>query len=408
MSLRVDQDCPQCGAPLEMAETDRLLRCNFCNVQSFLSNTGPLHFVLPRRQADPYTIYAPYLRFKGTVFSCLRHRIEHRFADISTRGVKLTFLPGSLGLRPQAMKMRFVSAAIPGTFLKKSVPADEILARAAKSLFNREEKILHQAYIGDVLNIIYLPLSIRNEEILDGVLERTLDRMPEGATPFAAADIESRSWKPLFLPALCPQCGWNLAGEPDSVVLFCSNCDKGWQAGGSDFSEVRVRVTPAIIGDGLFLPFWHFQAAARGAGLATFADFIRMTNYPLVIKPEWEEMKLYFICPAFKVRPHDFLRLATQMSLSQRYSQQFTESIPAKNMHPVTLTHKEAEQSLKIILANSAVSPARVFPLLPEIDFEIQEYFLHYLPFGRTSHELRQEKLGITINQQVLNYGRSL
>ena len=408
MPLRVEQECPQCGGPLEMDETDRLLRCNFCTVQSFLGNTGPLHFILPRRQPDPYTIYAPYLRFKGTIYSCLSDRIEHRFADISTKGVKLPFLPASLGLRPQAMKMRFATPAIPGSFLKKSIPDHEILARAAKSLNLHDEKILHQAYIGEVLNIIYLPLSIRNEEILDGVLERPLARIPENSTPFGAAEIDSYARKPVFLPAICPGCGWNLEGETDSVVLFCSNCNSGWQAGGSNFSEVRVKTTPATDKNELSLPFWNFQVEAKGIELTSFADFIRITNQTFAVKPEWEEMKLYFVCPAFKVRPHDFLRLSTQMSISRRYRQQAAESIPAKNLYPVTLAHSSAKQSLKIILANSAVSRSRVFPRLPEIEFEVKKYLLHYLPFEKTSHELRQKKLGVTINQRVLNYGRSL
>jgi len=408
MPLRVEQECPQCGGPLEMDETDRLLRCNFCTVQSFLSNTGPLHFILPRRQPDPYTIYAPYLRFKGTIYSCLSHRIEHRFADISTKGVKLSFLPASLGLRPQAMKMRFATPALPGSFLKKSIPDDKILARAAKSLNLHDEKILHQAYVGEVLNIIYLPLSIRNEEILDAVLERPLARIPENSTPFGTAEIDSYAWNPVFLPALCPQCGWNLEGETDSVVLFCFNCNSGWQAGGSNFSEVRVKITPATDTNELFLPFWNFQIEATGVELASFADFIRLTNQTFAVKPEWEEMKLYFACPAFKVRFHDFLRLSTQMSISRRYRQKTVESIPVKNLYPVTLAHSSAKQSLKIILANSAVSRSTVFPRLPEIGFEVKKYFLHYLPFEKTSHELRQKNLGVTINQRVLNYGRSL
>ena len=408
MPFRVEQECPQCGGPLEMDETDRLLRCSFCAVQSFLSNTGPLHFILPRRQPDPYTIYAPYLRFKGTIYSCLSQRIEHRFADISTKGVKLPFLPASLGLRPQAMKMRFATPACSGSFLKKSIPDDKIMARAAKSPNLHDEKILHQAYIGDVLNIIYLPLSIRNEEILDAVLERPLARIPENSTPFGAAEIDSYAREPVFLPAICPGCGWNLEGETDSVVLFCSNCNSGWQAGGSNFSEVRVKITPATDKNELFLPFWNFQIEAKGVKLASFADFIRITNQTFTVKPEWEEMKLYFVCPAFKVRPHDFLRLATQMSISRRYRQQAAESIPAKNLYPVTLAHSSAKQSLKIILANSAVSRSMVFPRLPEIEFAVKKYLLHYLPFEKTSHELHQKNLGVTINQRVLNYGRSL
>jgi len=408
MSLRVEQECPQCGGPLEMDETDRLLRCNFCNVQSFLSNTGPLHFVLPRKQPDPYTIYAPYLRFKGTIYSCLNNRIEHRLADISTRGVKLPFLPPSLGLRPQAMKMRFAAPGFPGSYLKKSVSHDEILKRAAKNLHIRDEAILHQAFVGDALNIIYLPLSIKDETILDGVVEKLLVHINEDSTPFAETEIDNHTWKPNFLSALCPQCGWNLEGETDSVVLLCANCNSAWQAGGNRFSEVNFKVTPSADPTNLFIPFWNFRVTAKGVKLDTFADFIRITNQALVIKPAWEEMELHFVSPAFKLRPNDFLRLGTQMTISQRHSIKASETLPKKNIYPVTLTHKDAGNSLKVILANSTVSPDGVFPYLPIIDFEIKDYFLHYFPFQKTTHEIQQTHLGITINQRVLSYGRSL
>jgi hypothetical protein len=408
MSLRIEQDCPQCGGPLEMVETDRLLRCTFCNVQSFLCNTGPLHFILPRKQPDPYTIYAPYLRFKGTTYSCLSNRIEHRLADLSIKGVRLPFLQTSLGLRPQAMKMRFATPELPGSFLKISIHKDDILKRAAKNLHIRDEKILHQVFIGDVLNIIYLPLSIKDEEILDGIIDKPLARLPEDSTPFAHTEIDSHAWKPIFLSAICPQCGWNLEGKPDSVVLFCTNCNSAWEAGGNNFSEIRVKVTSTKNKNALFLPFWNFQVKTQGIKLKTFADFIRITNQAIVIKQEWEEKRLHFISPAFKVRPNDFLRLGTQMTIGQRHAVHTTDSIPIKNLYPVTLSHNDANKSLKLILANSAVSRAGIFPFLPEIQFDIQESFLHYLPFEKTTHELHQEHLGVTINQRVLTYGRSL
>jgi hypothetical protein len=407
MSLRIEHECPQCAAPLETDETERLLHCRFCNVHSFLSNTGPLHFVLPRRQPDPYTIYAPYLRFKGAIYNCLTDRIEHRLADISLKGVKLPFLPASLGLRPQAMKMRFASPEFPGSFLKKSIHADEILKRAAKNSTLRDETVMHQAFVGDILNIIYLPLSIRNDEVLDGVVERTLAQIPEDSTPFAETEIDNFAWKPIFLSALCPQCGWNLEGKPDSVVLLCSNCESGWQAGGPNFSEVKVKVSPAKDKDTIFIPFWNYEVAAKGIMLDSFADFIRITNQALVIRPEWEEQEFYFVSPAFKVRPNDFLRLGTQMTISQRFALQTSRSTPGKDLHPVTLTSSDAGRSLKVILANSAVSRTNVLPHLPEIKLEIKNYFLHYLPFKKTSHELQQTDLGVTINQRVLNYGRT-
>ena len=408
MSLHVEHACPQCGAPLEMEQTHRLLRCNYCTVQSFLVNTGPLHFILPRREPDPYTLYAPYHHFKGTIYSCLDSRIEHRLADISTRGVKLAFLPASLGLRPQAMKMRFATPELPGTFLKSTMKKEHILKRAAKNLYIRDENILHQAFIGEVLDIIFLPLSIREEQIIDGIIDRPIAQIQENATPFADAEIDNYTWKPVFLSALCPQCGWNLVGEPESVVLVCTNCNTAWQAANNNFSAVQIKITPSANRNALYIPFWDFKVTARGLKLDSFADFIRITNQPLVIRPEWEELPLHFIIPAFKVRPNDFLRLGSQMTISNRHTLPTDDDVSNKNLHPATLLHNDAARSLTTILANSTVSGTNVFPYLPEIKFEIIEHSLHYLPFEKTSHELQQIHMGITINQRVLDYGRSL
>ena len=407
MTLHVELECPQCGAPLEMQETDRLLRCKYCEVNSFLSNTDNLHFILPRREPDPYTIYVPYLHFKGIIYTCLNNRIEHRLADISTRGIKLSFLPKSLGLRPQAMKIRFTNPDLDGSFLKTSMPTDVIIKRAGKNLRVRDEEILHQAYIGDVLNIIYLPLSIRDEVVMDGILERPLAQIPEEQDLFAEAELEKNRWKPLFLASLCPQCGWNLEGEPDSVVLLCANCNSAWESAGNKFAEIQVNTIPGN-NDELFIPFWVIKTTAKGVKLNTLADFFRLTNQPVMIRPEWEEMDLQFVIPAFKIRPDDFLRLGTQMTISQRKNIKLKDDIPKGKLYPVTLPKTEAAQALKIILANSAVSRNKIFPLLPDIDFDIKEYYLQYLPFTKTSHELKQELLGVTINQRVLEYGRSL
>ena len=408
MTLHVELDCPQCGAPLEMQETDRLLRCTYCSVNSYLSNTDYLHFILPRREPDPYTIYAPYLHFKGTIYSCLNNRIEHRLADISTRGIKLSFLPTSLGLRPQAMKIRFTTPDLDGSFLKSSMPPDLILKRAAKNFQIRDEEILHQAFIGDILNIIYLPLSIRDEAVIDGILERPLLQIPEDQDPFAESAIDHNRWTPIFLPSLCPQCGWNLEGESDSVVLLCTNCNSAWEAAGNRFSEIKVITTPKKNEAELFIPFWEIKVATKGVKLETLADFFRLTNQPVMIRAEWQEKDLQFVVPAFKIRPDDFLRLGTQMTISQRKEIKSTGNIPKGNLYPVTLPKTDAAQAIKVILANSAVSRNKVFPFLPDIDFQANEYCLHYLPFTKTSHELKQESLGITINQRVLKYGRNL
>ena len=50
-----------------------------------------------------------YLRFKGMFFSCGTNGIQHRFMDLSHQAVQSRYFPVSVGLRSQAMKLKFVS-----------------------------------------------------------------------------------------------------------------------------------------------------------------------------------------------------------------------------------------------------------------------------------------------------------
>lgn len=68
MGFTVEQECPQCGAPTELEETDHLIRCPYCNVKKFLYARDYFRFLLPHKTSDKAILYAPYMRFRGKVF----------------------------------------------------------------------------------------------------------------------------------------------------------------------------------------------------------------------------------------------------------------------------------------------------------------------------------------------------
>ncbi len=156
-----------------------------------------------------------------------------------------------------------------------------------------------------------------------------------------------------------------------------------------------------------YLPFWKLSVRASGTVMETFADFLRITNQPLVIQPKHRAQELVFLLPAFKVRPSTFIRLSKNMTLRQ-------ETIPVgeqqmqKNMHPVTLPRIEAVQALKSVLAGSALNKRKLLPLLPEMNFHPLETELSYLPFRANGHDLIQEQNGISVTKSVLRFGRKL
>ena len=74
MDIKVEQGCPQCGAPVTLSEDDRLLTCAYCGVKNFLQTSGPFRYVLPDKLEETeqrHLVYAPYIRLKSNLFQIL-------------------------------------------------------------------------------------------------------------------------------------------------------------------------------------------------------------------------------------------------------------------------------------------------------------------------------------------------
>lgn len=408
MGFTVEQECPQCGAPIELDEADHLLLCPYCDVSSFLFTSNYFRYILPDKAPNRDIIYAPYLRFRGAVYFVKDLKIGHRIVDITHVGLESNAIPTSLGLRPQAMKMKFVTPETKGSFMRFSLKAADILTKAGKlSTDNSKGQILHRAFIGETMSLIYLPTYIEGDRIFDAVLNRPISKLPGGIESLESNIIKKPRWGITFIPTLCPQCGWNLECERDSVVMSCKNCDSAWEAVEGRFVRVKFIRVPCRDENSIYLPFWKISANTEGVNIDSFSDFIRITNQPRVLGDEWESKGMSYWSPAFKIRPKLFLNLARQFTVSQTLFKE-EETIPEKNNYPVTLPRSEALQSLKTILAVSTVTKKNVLPFLPRVRFNIKESTLVYLPFLDTGHDLIQEDTEISVNKQGLEFGRKL
>lgn len=408
MGFTIEQECPQCGGAIELDETDHLLRCPYCDITNYLFAPSYFRYLLPHKAPDKEIIYAPYLRFKGNVYFCKGLTMGHRVVDITHAGLEFKGIPVSLGLRPQAMKMRFVTPKTDGSFLRFSIKATDILTRAGKlSSSSSSGQILHRAFIGETMSLIYLPLYVNQKRLCDAILNRPIAELPGGQETIEPHLNKNPRWKLTFLATLCPQCGWNLEGERDSVVLTCSNCDTAWEALEGKFNRINLSMVSSQNGDKAYLPFWKISARTIGVEINSFSDFIRLTNQPRVVGKDWDTEDMSFWSPAFKIRPKVFLNLSKQFTVSQKHFKT-EEMIPRKNLYPVTLPSSEATQALKVILAYSAVNKKSIFPNLPSIRFEIKDSTLVYLPFKETGHEMIQQDMGISINKKSLEFGRHL
>jgi hypothetical protein len=408
MAFPIEQECPQCGAPVELDETDHLILCPFCNVKNYLFARDYFRFLLPHKAPNQAIIYAPYMRFKGEVYLCKGASIDHSIVDITHLGTAYEQIPVSLGLRPQAMKMKFVTPDTPGAFLKCTLSPSDVLTIVDKhtSIFS-PGKLFHQAYVGEAFSLIYLPLFVHDNRVCDAVINRPIVKLPNGEDIFSPAGDVNPRWHITFMATICPQCGWDLDGERDSVVLTCSNCDTAWEASEGTFVQVKCGAVPGKGEDMKYLPFWKITARDERMGINTYADFMRVTKQPTVMQRGWNNRKLSFWIPAFKIRPKVFLHLARQMTILQK-DFAMEQELPKKDLYPVTLPRSEAAQSLKVTLASAVMTKRKFFPLLPQVNFTITKSHLAYLPFKVMGHDMIQEHLNVSINKNTLKYGRYL
>ena len=410
-TITIEHQCPQCGAPIILQETDRLFQCDYCRVNSFIVPRGHFRYLFPSKASEGKTLfYFPFWRFKGMHFSYGPGGVQHRFVDFSHQAIRESVFPVSVGLRSQALKLKFVSSEINGRLLRPLLSFNQVM-----DIFNRRftaslpQPILHQSHIGESLSLVYSPFYMDSDsKLYDAVLNRAIPSdLPE------SFDLEHFSHDQpgghvRFLPTLCPNCGWDLKGERDALLLSCNNCQTMWRGASAGLKQVRFAHLPGEKDDRVFyLPFWRIRADISGIHLKSYADLVKAANLPKVIQSGWEDMGFRFWVPAFKVRPRTFLRLANNLTLAQPREKP-DDALPKNSMYPVTLPVKEAIESLKITLASFIKPKEFVHSNLPDIQIRPERYILVYLPFVESHHDFVWEKYRISVNKNQLKLSSNL
>jgi hypothetical protein len=408
INLLIDHQCPQCGAPATITETERLFSCDFCKVKSYLLSRDVFRYRLPHKCAnDRELFYVPYWRYKGMLYSCIPEGIRHRFVDASHQACDSTLFPVSVGLRSQALKLQFVLPDNPGHFIAPTQPVAQVVSLFEKR-FSATLKgpVFHQAHIGDAVSLIYAPFYLK-KHLYDAVLDQPIaGGAPEGFVPGDMPGGAARSGFD-FVPAICPHCGWDMEGHSDSLVLVCRNCTSMWFPAKGGLKAMKFGHVPAESGSTTFLPFWRISAHIDGLELSSYADVVRMANLPRVPQPEWDEMPFRFWVPAFKIAPQVYRRLGSAFTLSQPRDN-LSSTIPEGDLYPVTLPFSEGIEALKVTLAGFMKPRRDLFPRLPQITVRPRGVLLVYVPFTRGHHDLTHPTLGIAVNRRQLGHAGNL
>ena len=417
MDLVIEQGCPSCGAAIVLHESDRLIVCPYCEVRNYRISEKAARYALPDRRpahiAGEDLVYLPYLRFKGSIYQCRGQEVQHALIDTTRLAVDCDRLPVSLGLRPQAMKAIPVTAGHLGRFIPQTMEPEKIFSQAVRltALFSPEKKqqLYHRAFIGETLSRIYLPVYRQEEALFDAVTNLEIGRADQRWQELAGRSLAFQpSWQPRFLSTLCPHCAAPMTGEADALVLHCRNCQTMWEESEGSFAAVDWGRVPAREKTDLAVPFWKISLKVQNDGmLRSFADFLRLTNQPVVARPADEDLPLSFWVPACKLPPAVFLQTAHLLTVSQRRIAGSSPG-PLTQAQPVNLSRQEAGQALKSVLATAALAKKAVLPLLPSLALQAEDSSLVYLPFRNAGHDLIERQTSVAITAAALKFGRKL
>jgi hypothetical protein len=415
--MEVEHACPQCGAPVVLAESDRLLSCPFCRVRLYLWSAEVFRYRIPPAPAvngRPDLVYVPYGRFRGMLFDLEEpDQGKERVLDTSFLATPAALFPITLGLRPQTLKLRpaFFSSADRCLAPRIAPEHRPLLGGQTPSrpdaLPSRSPRRA-TVTVGEVRSLIYAPFFEQRGRWHDGVLNTPLGEAPAGSPPPEYLPEAEKPWALHFIPTLCPDCGWDLAGVSESCLLFCPQCRSGWEPGESELQRFSFFSQPVPPGrdDYFFLPFWHFELPYAPADYFRL-PFSRLLGLQAGQSPPWqrEHGRGDYWVPAFKISPRVFLRLARTATQAPGAGTDLAPLLPERH-HPVTLPAAEAQRCIQVIQAcldREAIVLESSRPRIEDGDWEKR---LVFMPFLDTAHELIQPRSRLGISKNCLNLGK--
>jgi endogenous inhibitor of DNA gyrase (YacG/DUF329 family) len=406
--LRVEHECPQCGGAVSLGEADRLLACPFCRARLTLwPGEFFRYWIPPAPEAGDEVLLAPYWRIRGLDCALRPYTVRERVLDATFPAVPASCLPRTLGLRPQALKLRFATAKTPAFFLAPASGLAEALAGTAELSRLADEAIegaaaLHREFVVATASLVYTPLLVRDAKVLDALLMRELPGCAGEAEGLLARVERERRWGLSFFAAICPECGRDLDGGPRSVVLFCRSCRAAWQGAEGGLQRVGCDAPPAAPGS-VLLPFWRLRADIDAFGLRTGEDLTRFANVSPGVRKGAAGDPLWFWVPAFPLSPGPFLRVARQLTIAQLpLAAEVPEGTEWGEVQSATIEAGWAFGAVKVLLAQLGQPRKEVFPAVPAVRATLAEARLALLPFAPSAGDWIQAETAVSITRSTL------
>ena len=401
--------CPQCGAPIELGETEHSVECPYCRVRHLLVSQNHITCKLNPGDNVPADdiIYVPYWRFKGLAFAMHGPRVTHRIIDVSSQAAQATGMPLSLGLRSQTQPLHFIKPDTRARFLPVTIPKKHLLHQIGSRLlgFGPQCKTAPmQSYIGDLVQLIYSPAIVGNSKVFDAITQKEIpgssaDTLRQCSTPYAGSS-------PSFLPALCPHCGWDLRGNKESLAQVCTHCHRLWASLQGGLRSIEFRFAGQAEQGCLWFPFWQMNVDNAQASLHNRADLMRLANLPKIPTPKDSNAPLQFTIPAFKLNPSLFLRLARQTTVFQ-FPEVKTPTLD-DDLFPSSLPLTEAWQAISPLVYDLSRDKAEMLSILADSGFRLKHCTMLFLPFVRRGMELIQPDMNVSIPANAVMFGQSL
>jgi predicted RNA-binding Zn-ribbon protein involved in translation (DUF1610 family) len=406
---QIEHQCPQCSAPVTLEETERLFVCPYCRVRLYIASDSVLRYYLPAMPFQEQIAYVPYWRTKGIQFTCRSSGVTTGVIDRTSRAHNSSCFPYSLGVRPQVFKLRFVGQTVEKALLPPSVvfkdTSEEMSAPVAlPDGFAIPDPILFRVATREVESLIFSPVRIQGDIICDAIDGKRLGKKTDdilSGTP----SLDEAQGEVSFIPTLCPNCGADLIGEKESVMLFCSNCHLAWKVSGHALHSASVAFLPGEQ-DALYLPFWCMRVNFEDMEERLFIDPVktgRLDGLHLYL----DDPGFFFWVPAFKVNPSIFLKLAERATVAQSRLDDVEVEV-RKRLYPVTLPAGEAAKLVKVLVHLLVGKGEGVGPIFTRLTARANEPQLYFIPFTSSGYELTQQKMRMSVLQNALKYGKNL